>query len=163
MQSFLWVDWVILAIVFISSMISLMRGFVREALSLVSWIAAFIVARMFHPNMQTLLADTISVPSVRFIAAFLILFVATLVVGGILAHLVGALVKMTGLTGTDRVLGMFFGLARGVVLVVVAIALLRMTPVTQDDWWNQSLLISQFSLIENWSRSVFGDSIAALL
>ncbi len=118
---------------------------------------------MFHPNMQTLLADTISVPSVRFIAAFLILFVATLVVGGILAHLVGALVKMTGLTGTDRVLGMFFGLARGVVLVVVAIALLRMTPVTQDDWWNQSLLISQFSLIENWSRSVFGDSIAALL
>src|SRR5690606_3406086 len=82
MQSFLWVDWVILAIVFISSMISLMRGFVREALSLVSWIAAFIVARMFHPNMQTLLADTISVPSVRFIAAFLILFVATLVVGG---------------------------------------------------------------------------------
>src|SRR5690606_9817344 len=109
MQSFLWVDWVILAIVFISSMISLMRGFVREALSLVSWIAAFIVARMFHPNMQTLLADTISVPSVRFIAAFLILFVATLVVGGILAHLVGALIKMTGLTGTDRVLGMFFG------------------------------------------------------
>ena len=163
MQSFLWIDWVILAIILVSCVISLVRGFVKEALSLLSWIAAFIVARLFHPNLQTLLADSISVPSVRFIAAFTILFVATLIVGALLNHLVGALVKATGLSGTDRMLGMFFGLVRGVVLVVVSIALLRMTPVTQDDWWNQSTLIGQFSLVEAWSRSVFGDSIAALM
>ena len=48
-------------------------------------------------------------------------------------------------------------------MVVVAIALLRMTPVTQDDWWNQSLLIDRLAVVETWSRSVFGDSLAALL
>ncbi|HLU01328.1 MAG TPA: CvpA family protein [Advenella sp.] len=162
MQSFLWVDWVILAIILISCVISLVRGFVREALSLATWIAAFIIARLFHPNMQALLVDTISVPSVRFIAAFLILFVATLIVGALINHLIGALVRMTGLTGTDRVLGVAFGLARGVVVVVASIALLRMTPVTQDDWWNESTLIAKFALVENWSRTVFGDSMAAL-
>ncbi|QCF26203.1 CvpA family protein [Hydrocarboniclastica marina] len=162
MSTLIWVDWVIIAIVSISTLVSLKRGFVKEALSLVIWVAAFIIARTFHPHLQTLLIGTIETESVRLIAAFGILFIGTLIVGAIISNLVGALVRLTGLTATDRVLGMAFGLARGVVVVVVAVALLRYTPVTQDTWWRTSPLIQQATMIEQWTRRTFGSELQSL-
>lgn len=155
----IWVDWVIIAIVAISTLISLKRGFVKEALSLVIWVAAFVIARTFHPHLQTLLADTIETESVRLIAAFGILFIGTLIVGALVSNLVAALVRMTGLTATDRVLGMFFGMARGLVVVVVAVALLRYTPVTEDTWWRTSPLVQQAMVIEQWTRRTLGSDL----
>lgn len=162
MSTLIWIDWVIIAVIAISTLISLKRGFVKEALSLVIWVAAFVVARTFHPHLQTLLIGSIETESVRLIAAFAILFVGTLVVGAIISNLIGALVRITGLTATDRVLGMAFGLARGLVLVVVAVALLRYTPVTQDTWWRTSPLIQQATLIEQWTRRTFGNELQNL-
>lgn len=162
MTGLIWVDWVIVAIVVISTLISLRRGFVKEALSLVIWVAAFVVARTFHPHLQTLLADTIETDSIRLIAAFGILFVGTLVVGAIISNLIGALVRITGLTATDRVLGMCFGLARGLIVVVVAVALLRYTPVTNDTWWRSSPLIQQALLVEQWTRRTLGNDLEKL-
>lgn len=159
MAPLIWVDWVILAIILVSTLVSLKRGFVKEALSLVIWVAAFIIARTFHPHLQTLLAGTIETDSVRLIAAFGILFIGTLIVGAIISNLIGALVRITGLTATDRVLGMCFGLARGLVVVVVAVALLRYTPVTGDTWWRTSPLIQQAQLIEQWTRRTLGDDL----
>lgn len=158
-----WADWVILGIITLSTVVSIVRGFVKEALSLVSWVLAFIVARMFYVNLATLLEGLIAAPSVRLLVAFALLFVATLIIGALLNHLISALVKTTGLSGTDRVLGMVFGLVRGVILVVVVVALLRLTPVTQDAWWSESSLISHFEKIEAWSRAVFGDPIKSML
>lgn len=161
-SSLIWVDWVIIAIVAVSTLISLKRGFAREALSLVIWVAAFIIARTFHPHLQTLLAETIETESVRLIAAFGILFIGTLIVGALVSNLVAALVRMTGLSATDRVLGMFFGMARGLVVVVVAIALLRYTPVTEDTWWRTSPLVQQAMLIEQWTRRTLGSDLDKL-
>lgn len=163
MTALIWVDWVIITVIVISTLISLKRGFVKEALSLVIWVAAFIIARTFHPHLQTLLVDTIETESVRLIAAFGILFVGTLIVGAIVNNLIGALVRMTGLTATDRVLGMCFGLARGLIVVVVAVALLRYTPVTQDTWWRTSPLIQQAMLIERWTRRTLGSDLDRLV
>jgi membrane protein required for colicin V production len=162
MTALIWADWVIISIVAVSTLISLKRGFVKEALSLVIWVAAFVIARTFHPHLQTLLADTIETGSVRLIAAFGILFVGTLVVGAIVNNLIGALVRMTGLSATDRVLGMCFGLARGLIVVVAAVALLRYTPVTEDTWWRASPLIRQAVLIEQWTRRTLGDDLQRL-
>ena len=162
MSALIWVDWVILVIVAVSTLISLKRGFVKEALSLVIWVAAFVIARTFHPHLQTLLADSIETESVRLLAAFGILFVGTLIVGAIVNNLIGALVRMTGLTATDRVLGMCFGLARGLVVVVVAVALLRYTPVTQDTWWRTSPLIQQALLLEQWTRRTLAGDLERL-
>ncbi|ABC29248.1 MULTISPECIES: CvpA family protein [Hahella] len=159
----IWADWVIIGIIGLSTVVSLVRGFVKEALSLVTWVLAFIVARMFYVHLATLLEGLISVPSVRLIAAFVILFIVTLIIGALLNHLISALVKSTGLSGTDRTLGMAFGMIRGVVLVVVVVALLRLTPVVQDPWWSESTLIPHFEKLEAWSRSVFGDPIASML
>ncbi|TVP53074.1 MAG: CvpA family protein, partial [Halomonadaceae bacterium] len=72
-------------------------------------------------------------------------------------------IKATGLSATDRALGMFFGLARGVILVVVALALLRMTPLTEDSWWQESVTVEEFAKVEAWSRDVFGDELERLL
>jgi membrane protein required for colicin V production len=147
-----WADWLIIAIIVISSLISLKRGFIKEALSLVTWVAAFIVARLFTDNLSVLLADYIDTPSARIVAAFALLFIMTLFAGALLNKMVCALVIATGLSGTDRALGMIFGIARGGVLIVVMVTLLGMSPVIQDHWWRESTLIPHFLLMEEWTR-----------
>ncbi|MEC7815633.1 MAG: CvpA family protein [Pseudomonadota bacterium] len=163
MEALIWIDWVIIALIAVSTLISLKRGFVREALSLVTWVGAFIIARTFHPQMQALLEPSVETPLVRLIAAFAILFFATLIVGAIINNMIGHLVKATGLSATDRVLGMGFGLLRGVVVVIVAIAFTRYTPLAQDTWWRTSVMIDRLAVVEDWSRRTLGDEFARFL
>lgn len=163
MEALIWIDWVIIALIAVSTLISLKRGFVREALSLVTWVGAFIVARTFHPQMQSLLESTVETPLVRLIAAFAILFFGTLIVGAIINNMIGHLVRATGLSATDRVLGMGFGLLRGVVVVIVAIAFTRYTPLAEDTWWKESVMIDRLAVVEDWSRRAFGDEFARFL
>jgi membrane protein required for colicin V production len=151
---FTWVDWAIVAIVAISALISLSRGFVKEALSLVTWIIAGAVAWMFGGSLSEYLAGYIQTPSARVIAGCAIMFVATLIVGAMINYLIGELVRVTGLSGTDRFLGMAFGAARGVLLVVVAVGLLSLGPVQQDEWWKQSQLVPKFLLVADWSKNL---------
>ncbi|MEE2762340.1 MAG: CvpA family protein [Pseudomonadota bacterium] len=163
MEALIWIDWVIITLIAVSTLFSLKRGFVREALSLVTWVGAFILARTFHPQMQTLLEGTVETPLVRLIAAFAILFFGTLIVGAIINNMIGHLVRATGLSATDRVLGMGFGLLRGVVVVVVAIAFTRYTPLAQDTWWRESVMITKLAVVEDWSRRTLGDEFARFL
>jgi membrane protein required for colicin V production len=148
------VDWAIIAIVVISALISLKRGFVKEALSLLIWIVAGAVAWMFGGSLAQYLVDYIQTPSARVIAGCTILFVATLLVGAMVNFLIGELIRVTGLSGTDRFLGMVFGAARGGMLVVVAVGLLSLGPVQQDQWWQQSKLVPQFLLVADWSKNL---------
>ncbi|MBW7469975.1 CvpA family protein [Marinobacter sp. M216] len=163
MEALIWIDWVIITLITVSTLISLKRGFVKEALSLVTWVGAFILARTFHPQMQSLLESTVETPLVRLIAAFAILFFGTLIVGAIINNMIGHLVRATGLSATDRVLGMGFGLLRGVVVVIVAIAFTRYTPLAQDTWWRESLMIGRLAVVEDWSRRTLGDEFARFL
>jgi membrane protein required for colicin V production len=151
---FTWVDWAIIAIIVISCLISLKRGFVKEALSLVTWIVAGVVAWMFGGALSQHLTDFIEMPSARIIAGCAILFVATLLVGALVNFLISELVRVTGLSGTDRLLGMVFGGARGALLVVVLTGLLSLAPVQQDPWWQQSSLIPHFLLVADWSKNL---------
>ncbi|MCM0611906.1 CvpA family protein [Marinobacter sediminum] len=163
MEELIWIDWVVIALITVSTLISLKRGFVKEALSLVTWVGAFILARTFHPQMQTLLESTVETPLVRLIAAFAILFFGTLIVGAIINNMIGHLVRATGLSATDRVLGMGFGLLRGVVVVIVGIAFTRYTPLAQDTWWRESIMINRLAVVEDWSRRTLGDEFARFL
>jgi len=152
--AFTWVDWAILAIIAVSSLISLKRGFVKEALSLLTWIIAGAVAWMFGGGISQYLEGYIQTPSARVIAGCAILFVATLLVGAMINFLIGELIRVTGLSGTDRFLGMAFGAARGALLVVVAVGLLSLGPVQQDTWWQESRLLPQFLLVADWSKNL---------
>ncbi len=151
-----WADWTIVAIIGISSLISIKRGFVKEAISLAIWAVAFFVAVAFADRLSVLLQALIESASLRFMVSFGILFAATFVVGAMVNYLLGELVRMTGLSGTDRLFGMAFGLARAVIIIMALLIMLPMAfPVTQDSWWQQSILIPQFLLMEQWCKDTF--------
>ena len=144
-------DWILIAIITVSSVFGLLRGFVKELLSLASWVAAFFIARLFSFKLSNFMVDWIDQPQFRVIAAFVILFAATLVVGALINNVFSRLVSATGLTGTDRLFGMVFGIVRGSLLVIVMVSLLSLTPVSNDQWWQTSLIIPHFVLVDEWS------------
>jgi membrane protein required for colicin V production len=144
-------DWAIIAVLAISTLMSLRRGFLKEALSLGTWIAAFVVARQFHGPMDQLLETQIVDSLMRSIAAFTALFVGTLLVGAALGFLLGALINATGLSSTDRVLGMVFGFARGALIVTVVIGLLNLTPLVNDSWYTTASLVPHFETVAQWA------------
>ena len=139
-----WVDFLIIGIILLSATISIVRGFIREVLSLLSWILAFWVALMFHANLASLLVSYVDTPSIRLFAAFFLLFVVTLILGALVNHLISQLVEKTGLTGTDRALGIIFGLIRGAAIVTLLVLVAGLTPMPADAWWQNSLLIEHF-------------------
>lgn len=147
------IDWILIGIVSLSTLISIKRGFVKEALSLVTWVSAFIIARLFHSQLSVLFVDHIDSQSMRLVVAFALLFVVTLIVGAMINHLIGELVRLTGLSGTDRMFGMIFGLARGLLVLIVGISLIKLTPLTEDVWWQESILIPEILQIEDRSRA----------
>lgn len=156
-----WIDYVILGIIGLSAVISLIRGFVKEAMSLVTWFAAFFVASQFYADLSTLL--DISDPLVRNGTAIAILFVLTLILGALVNYIVGELVTKTGLSGTDRVLGVCFGAVRGVLIVAALIFFIdTMTAFSQSLWWQQSRLIPEFGIIIQWFFSLVQNSSSFL-
>lgn len=151
-----WADWTIIAVVLISCLISLLRGFAREALSLLSWVAASFIALVFHPRLALVYERWIDTPSIALLLAFLSLFVGTLLIGTLMTKLFGTIIASAGLSGFDRVLGVAFGVARGVLIVLALVIMLPMLlPVRQDPWWHQSQLIPHFEVMEGWSRATF--------
>jgi len=147
-----WVDYLIIGIIVLSSGISIVRGFIKEVLSLASWALAFWVAVMFYPHVATLLSDYIATLSIRKFTAFMSLFLVTLVLGALVNHLISQLVEKTGLTGTDRTLGIIFGLARGVAIVTLLVLLAGATPMPKDPWWQNALLLEHFENMAIWVR-----------
>lgn len=144
------IDWAIILVVVASALISLMRGFVKEGFSLATWILAFIIAPVFSANLATLLEGSIETELVRWGIAFAILFLGTLVIGTLLSHLLVRFIRVTGLSGLDRVLGMFFGVTRGLIILVVLVFLLQLTPAPKDHWWQESVLIPYLVTLADW-------------
>jgi len=156
----IWVDYILLGVIVISALLSLWRGFVTEAISLLSWIVGLWVAVVFFQDLAHLMKDWIDTPSIRDVSAFAILFVGTVLVGGLVNYLAGQLVAKTGLTATDRVLGMLFGIARGIVIVAVLVLLAGLTALPQDTWWQEALLLEHFQDMALWLRSFLPANIA---
>ncbi|NLQ18928.1 CvpA family protein [Marinomonas sp. M1K-6] len=153
------IDWLIIAVVILSTLLSLKRGFVKEVLSLLTWVVAFVVAVKFSEQMQALLVEQVQNDQIRYIVAFISLFVASLVVGALVSFLLGSLIQVTGLSSTDRVLGMLFGFARGSLIVVAFVALLSLSPAIEEtEFWKTSQLIPQLGQLNDWTREMLGKS-----
>ncbi len=161
-MSLTWVDWTIVAIIVISALISLSRGFFKEVLSLMTWIAAAIISWLFAGSLALMFEEYIATPSLRVMAAAALLFVATLLTGGLINAVIGKLVEATGLTGTDRALGMIFGALRGVLLVTMIVGLAHYLPVEQDEWWSSSTLVPHFVGVSEWVKRLAVDTLAPL-
>jgi membrane protein required for colicin V production len=145
-----WIDYTILAVIGISALISLVRGFVKEAVSLIVWISAFFVASSFYVNLSTQLTN-ISDELLRNAASISILFISTLILGALINYIIGQLVSKTGLSGTDRVLGIVFGALRGVLIIAAVLFFMdAFTPASSRAWWQNSQLVPEFTLIVEW-------------
>lgn len=158
-----WLDWVLLAIVVVSALISLWRGFVKESLSLVIWVLAFILALVFYQPVAIELQPYIDSPSLRKVSAVLLVFVGSLLIGSVLLFIISRLVVATGLSGLDRLLGMVFGALRGVIIVVLLLMLAKyLLPVEQEEWWRAAVLVPHFVQLEAWVVALT-DAIRELL
>ncbi len=154
------VDYAIIGIILISTFISLVRGFVKEALSLGGWILAFWVSMSFSAPLSRLLRSGIDDPSLRLIVAFIILFVLSLIATSVINFFISKLVQRTGLTGTDRFLGMIFGFLRGALMVSILVLFAGMSDWPKEPWWNESLLLFRFQAIAVWLSSFLPASVA---
>lgn len=152
-------DVAILAICLISMLVSLFRGFIREAFSLLVWVLAIYAGLMAANPLSERMQPWIEMPSVRVIIAFVGVFVLVLIVGGLINYLLGKLVASTGLSGTDRLVGALFGAVRGVAIVLVAVIIARFTPFTEDPWWQESRLLPEFERLAVFAVSRFPDSV----
>ena len=149
-----WVDLFIIVVVVLSALISLIRGFVKESISLVTWVVAGIVALRYYGPMADLLEPFIVSLTLRQWVGGCILFLIALIVGAIVNFIVSQLVTRTGLSGTDKALGVVFGAARGVLIVVMLVLLLSLTPMPSADWWKEAALIGYFQQMAEWMSSV---------
>ena len=138
------VDIVVIFVIFLSALFSLIRGFVKEAISLATWIIAIWLAATFAPKLAAALPDSLESEAVRQAVAFAVLFILTLMVGALVNMLVSQMVKKTGLSGADRIFGVIFGVLRGGLIIIVFVVIGGMTPLTELDWWQSSVLLQWF-------------------
>ena len=156
-----WLDISILVVILISCLISLVRGFVKESISLATWLVAGFIALRYHPVLAEIFTPYIESPTISLAAAFAALFILTLIVGAIINYMVSQLVNKTGLSGTDKMLGMVFGAARGVLIVSMIVLFAGLTPIPSENWWQESIMVDQFMKVAVWIKDLLPADIAS--
>ncbi len=135
------IDWVIVAVVATSVLFGLLRGFVREVLSLAAWIGGVWLAVVYAAPLGRALPFEQLVPELRTALAALAIVLAALLAAGVVAWLIGKLLAAVRLSGTDRLLGGLFGLARAALIVLVVVLFAGRTAAAQQPLWRESLLL----------------------
>jgi membrane protein required for colicin V production len=181
MQNFNWVDYVILGVFFLSMFMGFARGFLKEAISLATWVAAAFVASQFATPLAAKFAgasnaaaqsafgnsaigatavQSLSVLSI--VISFVVLFMGTLLLGSLIGYMVTSVATGTGLGFINRIMGAAFGGIRGFLIVVVLIFIAQLTPLAGQAFWGQSQLVSQFQPAVMWFSNLASPEIQAL-
>ena len=144
-----WIDYAVLAIIGVSVLFSVIHGFVRELLSLASWVSAFLVAQYFASQVAALLPAAVPNESLRLLAGFLAVFLIVLLAATLLAIAISSLIKRAGLGAADRLLGAVFGLVRGVAVVMVIVLLAGLTALPTTPAWRQAMTSAPLEALAN--------------
>lgn len=153
----------IIILIVLSAIIGLIRGFVKEALSLATWVAAFAFALIYVKPLAEALPFAVQSEVARMGIAFAIIFFSVLVIGAIINHLLSSVVSSIGLGGVDHVLGGVFGVLRGGLIITLLVILMGLTALPAQSWWKESRLIPWFEDSAEWLRSVIPPDFAAYL
>lgn len=132
-------DYLVIFVMVTSVIISLLRGLVKEVLSLAGWVVAFVVANAYAAALAVMLPAVVPGAVLRLFLAFVALFIGVRILMGLLAMALGALLDAGGLSLFDRALGAVFGVGRGLVIVLTAVILCGMTSLPQQDFWKDAL------------------------
>jgi membrane protein required for colicin V production len=131
-------DWILSAILAASMLLGVWRGLVYEVLSVIGWIAAFVLAQWFAPTVAAQLPMESSGDTLRYAAAFILVFVASVFAAGLISALMKKVISAVGLRPVDRMLGAIFGLFRGVILLLAVSVVVHMTALQESEWWLES-------------------------
>ena len=132
-------DWIVVAVLAASVLLGLWRGLVYEVLSVLNWLAAFVLAQWLATRAAAIMPLSSFGEPLRYAAGFVVVFIAALFLGGLLAWATKKLVEAVGLRPIDRALGGIFGLVRGVVAVLVLAVLVHLTGLKSGGWWTESV------------------------
>jgi membrane protein required for colicin V production len=132
------VDWIMLAVLAVSLALGAWRGLVYEVLSVLGWVASFVLAQWWAPEVAMKLPMSGAAEPIRYAAGFVVVFVGAVFAAGLLAWVAKKLIEAIGLRPVDRTLGAAFGLVRGLVLLLAAAVVVDMTPLKSDAWWQES-------------------------
>ncbi|MDR3477692.1 MAG: CvpA family protein [Gammaproteobacteria bacterium] len=181
MQNFNWIDYVIVGVLFLSIFVGFARGFLKEAISLATWIAAAVVASQFAAPLASNFAgasnaaaqsafgnsavgatavQSLSVLSIAI--SFIVLFMGTLLIGALVGYFVTSVATGTGLGFLNRLMGAAFGAVRGFLIAVMLIFVAQLTPLANQSFWGQSQLVPQFQPAVIWFSNLAGPEIQAI-
>ncbi len=153
LQEVNWVDIGIITVIALFALIGVIRGFVREALSLLTWVTAMIVGILFYEQISDLFFTSITIVLIRHALAFVLLVLSTLILGGIINYLAGKFVKSTKSNVPDHIMGTFFGAAKGAAIISISVVLVNSFAVLQGVVWRESQLVPRFAPAAQWIES----------
>lgn len=145
-----WVDYIIIAVIGLSVITGLLRGFVKEIVALGIWILAIWLAYTYSQVLDPLLLPYIQDKTARTATSFVAIMIATLIAGGLFNVLLSIILRRSGLSGTDRLLGTGFGFIRGVFIVALVMLMVNMTSIPYQHYRSQSQLYAKFDPLVGW-------------
>lgn len=157
-------DWLLCAVLLLSMLVGAWRGLVYELMALVAWVAAFVLAQWLAQDVALLLPFLQGAAAqVQYAAALVLVFVASLVLASWLSWLLRKLVETVGLRPVDRALGAVFGLARGVLLLLVVTVVVQLLGLTHKPWWQEALGPAWLEVLLNGLKPVLPEALRAYL
>lgn len=142
-------DYLVLLIIASSVILGVLRGLVKECLSIIAWVLSFLVAKLYSVEMAALLPASIPNASLQLLAAFILLFVATLLIFTLLGIALSKVIQVAGMGWANRLLGSLFGLSRGVLLVMMLVMLAGLTQLPQHTAWRTAMLSAPLEAMVN--------------
>ncbi|NCT56600.1 MAG: CvpA family protein [Legionella sp.] len=155
-----WIDYAIIALIGLSVFTGLMRGFVKELIALGIWIVAIYLGFTYSPVLSVALKPYIPDASLRGILSFVAILLGTLICGGLLNMLLSMILNRSGLKGTDRLLGMGFGFARGTFIVALLLGVMNLTSLANTTDFNHSKIYPRFKPLSVWMFSFMPNILA---
>ena len=156
------IDYLLITVFVLSAALGIFRGFVKEALSLLGWVIAVWAAWRYGAAVAEWGPDFSDDLMVRIWVARVVILVAVLFASGIVSILVSFLMGKTGLDGTDRIVGMIFGLGRGLVLAAIVINVLQFAGFEENPWWDKSRVITYIMPVADSLREIADDGLDLL-
>ena len=156
-------DWILVAVLAASMLLGAWRGLVYEVLSVIGWIAAFLLAQWFAPDVAEKLPMQNSGETLRYAAAFVLVFIVSVFVAGLISALMKKIISVVGLRPVDRIMGAVFGLFRGLIFLLAFSVVVHMTALQESDWWLESQAAPMLMTLLKGLRPMLPEKFGAYL